>query len=214
MFGGLPLDICSLLGNTYTHNNLQSSSLLEDRSHRLWLFSMLFPMKHGTYILAAIQLLVSLTLATPKIGIRPDYLEATGLGPDKHIQSYSGIIKFEDGTIPLDKTRMTDAKLLNLCVLAYIEMKYIWAGRNLLSSALPGAMAAIAYKDKIYFASAIRVPHNHVEMAKVAQGTVRQYMDRALQLGHGRSSPAPTNHLHVAEGFRTVPTVHLLIPIQ
>lgn len=149
-------------------------------------------MHNGACILAIIQLLISLTFATPNLGIRADFLDATGKDTDKVIQSYSGIIKFDDGTIPLDKTKMTDAKLLHLCVLAYNEMVNIWRPRNLVSDALPGAMAVIAYKDTLYFASALRAPAAAVKLANVAKGSVREIMNDALTSGLGRSSPAPT----------------------
>lgn len=144
-------------------------------------------MYNGACILAVVQLLCSLAFATPRLGIRADFLDATNERTDRIIQSYSGIIKFDDGTIPLDKTKMTDAKLLHLCNLAYNEMVNIWRPRNMLSRALPGAMAAIAYKDSIYFASALRAPSAAVKLANVAKGTVREMMDEALEIGLGRS---------------------------
>lgn len=161
-------------------------------------------MHTGVCILAAIQLIFSITLATPNIGIRADFLDATGKTTDRDIQSYSGIIKFDDGTIPLDKTKMTDAKLLHLCVLAYNEMVNIWRPRNLVSDALPGAMAAIAYEDKIYFASALRAPAAVVKLANVAKGSVREYMDDALSMGLGRFSPASTYSSERSQGFNDI----------
>ncbi|KAK4692824.1 hypothetical protein P7C71_g4454, partial [Lecanoromycetidae sp. Uapishka_2] len=151
---------------------------------------MRFKMRREACILVVIQLFYYLTLATPTIGIRADFLDATGQATDKVIQSYSAIIKFADSTIPTDKTKMTDAQLLNLCVLAYNEMVTVWQGRNLKSDALPGAMAAIAYQDKIFFASALRAPAAVVQLANVAKGSVREIMDEALTMGLGRS-PKP-----------------------
>ena len=171
---------------------------------------MRFSIQHGTCILAAIQVLVSVTLATPNLGIRPDYLRPVNDGTDKHIQSYSGIIKFDDGTIPLDKTRMTDAKFLNLCVVAYNEMVNIWRGRNLKSSALPGAMTAVAYKDKIYFASSLRIPTGGIKFEHVPQGSVRDVMDEALTTGLGRSIPVPAINLHTANGLGDCSKVPLI----
>lgn len=107
-------------------------------------------MQQWVCVLALFQLLFLLAFTTPNLGIRADHLAPTGDNIDKIIQSYSGIITFDDGTIPLDKTKMTDAKLLHLCVLAYNEMISIWRPRNLRSAALPGAMAAIAYKDNLF----------------------------------------------------------------
>lgn len=151
---------------------------------------MRFKMRREAFILAVIQLLYYIAFATPLIGIRADFLDATGKATDRAIQSYSGIIKFADSTIPTDNTKMTDAKLLHLCVLAYNEMVSIWRPRNLISDALPGAMAAIAYKDKIFFASALRAPAAVVALANVAKGSVREIMDEALTMGIGRS-PKP-----------------------
>ena len=151
---------------------------------------MRFRVHTGACLLTVIQILFSITLATPNLGIRADFLDATGKTTDKTIQSYSGIIEFDDGSIPLDKTKLTDAKLLNLCVLAYKEMVEIWRPRNLVSDALPGAMAAIAYRDKIYFASALRAPAAAVKLANVAKGSVRGIMDDALTMGLGRFIPS------------------------
>ena len=156
---------------------------------------MRFNLYTGACILTVIQVLFSDTLATPNLGIRADFRDATGKNTDKLIQSYSGIVKFDDGTIPLDKTKMTDAKLLNLCVLAYNEMVEIWRPQNLVSDALPGAMAAIAYEDKIYFASALRAPAAVVQLANVAKGSVREYMDDALTMGVGRFFHSPNSFI-------------------
>ncbi|MCJ1462831.1 hypothetical protein MMC07_001434 [Pseudocyphellaria aurata] len=155
---------------------------------------MRFKIQNGGCILVAIELLCSISLAIPNLGIEADFLTPTGKTTDRDVQSYSGIIKFNHGTIPLEKTRMTDAKLLQLCVLAYNEMVNIWRPRNLASAALPGAMAAIAYGGKIYFASALRAPAGVVQLAKVANGSVREIMDEALTMGidthaHGGGCP-------------------------
>ncbi len=147
-------------------------------------------MQQWVCVLALFQLLFSLAFTTPNLGIRADHLAPTGENIDKIIQSYSGIITFDDGTIPLDKTKMTDAKLLHLCVLAYNEMISIWRPRNLISAALPGAMAAIAYKDTIYFASSVRVPSKAIELKDIPRGSIRQFMKDALEYDFGRSFPA------------------------
>jgi len=144
-------------------------------------------MRQWVCVLALFQLLFPLALTTPNLGIRADHLVDTGKDIDTIIQSYSGIITFDDGTIPLDKTKMTDAKLLHLCVLAYNEMISIWRPRNLISSALPGGMAAIAYKDTIYFASTVRAPRKAIDLANVPKGSVRQLMKDNLEFGFGRS---------------------------
>ncbi|KAL8725890.1 MAG: hypothetical protein Q9181_006250 [Wetmoreana brouardii] len=137
----------------------------------------------GVRTLAFIQLLLCVAWASPNLGIRPDFRDATDRDTDRDIQSYSGIIKFDDGTIPLEKSKMTDAKLLHMARAAYNQMVDIWSGRNLMSSALPGAMAAFAYQDKIYFGSAIRAPREVVKLANVPKGTIREYMDDALTNG-------------------------------
>ena len=97
---------------------------------------------------------------------------------------------------------MTDAELLNLCVTAYHETINIWRLRNSISNTLSGAMAAIVYKDKIYFLSALRAPCDAVKLANVAKGSGRQFMDDALTAGVGRSSPVPAIGLHVNKGLR------------
>lgn len=171
---------------------------------------MRFKIHNGGCILVVIQLLYSISLAIPNLGIRADFLNPTGATADRDIQSYSGIIKLDDGTIPLDKTKMTDAKLLHLCVLAYNEMVNIWRPRNLRSDALPGAMAAIAYEDKIYFASALRAPAGVVKLAEVAKGSVREIMDDALTMGIGRSSPALDMVIWALPGVQTSFGTHTL----
>ena len=147
---------------------------------------MLFQLHNAASILAVIYILLSFTFATPNVGIRADWIRNPNAANDKDIQSYSSIIKFNDGTIPLDKTKMTDAKFLNLCVVAYNEMVNIWGGRNLASAALPGAMAAVAYKDSIYFGSSIRAQAANIALAQVAHGSVREIMDEALTMGLGK----------------------------
>lgn len=134
--------------------------------------------RQGLYILYVVQILYSLSLAVPKIDIRKDFLEPTDShGVNLAVQSYSGIIKFEDGSVPLDKARMTDAKLLHLCRLAYNEMIVNWRGRRLSSDGLPAAMAAIAHKDSIYFVSSLKAPQRFIKLKHFAQGTVREIMD-------------------------------------
>ena len=96
---------------------------------------------------------------------------------------------------------MTDAKLLNLCVVAYNEMISSWRGRNLMSSALPGAMTAVAYRDKIYFASSLKIPPGGIKFEHVPQGSVRELMEEALTMGVGRSIPIPAIDLHTANGL-------------
>lgn len=167
-------------------------------------------------------------VATPKLGIRADYLEPVWPSPflpilsissqyvshttsciiqqshprdihcdsadcsfiqsgdpakDRLVQSYSGIIKCEDASIPLDGSQMTDARLYHLAVLAYKEMFNIWEPRLLGPDALPNAMAVMASGDTLYFASSIRCSTyiTRIRIEDVAQGPVRQYMDNALQ---------------------------------
>ena len=144
-------------------------------------------MRTGACIFAVINLLLCVAWASPNLGIRPDFRDATGATTDRDIQSYSGIIKFDDGTIPLDKSKMTDAKLLHLARVAYNQMVDIWRTRNLVQDALPGAMAAFAYQDKLYFGSAIRAPAALVQLAKVPKGSVREMMDDALTNGGSAS---------------------------
>lgn len=80
---------------------------------------------------------------------------------------------------------MTDAKLLHMAVLAYNEMVAVWRPRNLVSRALPGAMAVIAWGDKLFFASTLRAPATIIKLANVHQGSVRENMDDALTMGVG-----------------------------
>lgn len=152
----------------------------------------------GAQILAVIQLLLCVAWTSPNLGIRPDFRRVTGRQLEKDIQSYTGIIKLDDGTIPLDKSRMTDAKLLHLARVAYNEMVDIWTRRNLKLDALPGAMAAFAYRDKIYFGSSIRVPPgNAVQVKDVPQGSIRQFMVNAWDIGTSTScSSRPTSFRH------------------
>ena len=168
---------------------------------------------YGTCILATIQVLLSVAWATPKLGIRPDYLRPVNDETDRDIQSYSGIIRFQDGTLPLDKTRMTDAKLLNLCVVAYNEMVSSWRGRNLKSSALPGAMTAVAYRDKIYFASSLKRPYKGIKFANVPKGSIRELMEEALTMGLGRSIPVSTIDSHAANVLGNFTRLHIYVTL-
>lgn len=83
---------------------------------------------------------------------------------------------------------MTDAKLLHLAVVAYNEMVAIWRARNIPSKLLPGAMAVIAWGDKLYLASAVRTVPNGVELKNVPLGSIREIMVDALTMGIGTHS--------------------------
>ncbi|KAL8812726.1 MAG: hypothetical protein Q9223_002254 [Gallowayella weberi] len=126
-----------------------------------------------------IQLAICVVFATPNLGIRPDFLQPFDEDLDRGINSYSGIITFADGTIPLDKSKMTDAKLIHLASVACNEMIESWKSRKLPDRHLPAAMAAFAYHDKIFFASSIRAPPG-TKLAEIPKGSVREYMDNAL----------------------------------
>ncbi|KAL8910199.1 MAG: hypothetical protein Q9171_004497 [Xanthocarpia ochracea] len=120
------------------------------------------------------------------LGIQADFLTPTDNGAiDKVIPSYSGFVKFEDPSVPLDEFEMTDGRLLRLAILAYREMQDIWESRNLKSEAMPGAMAAIAYGDKVFFASTLRAPKSAILIKDVHKGTVRENMEDALTMGLG-----------------------------
>jgi len=61
------------------------------------------------------------------------------------------------------------------------------------SDALPGAMAAFTYQDKIYFGSVIRAPAAVVKLANVPKGSIRDIIDDALINGASTScSSRPT----------------------
>lgn len=141
-----------------------------------------FSMIHCTWLFITLLCLFD-CISAIDLGVRADFIDATGKPTDRDIQSYSTIIKFEDGGVPGDKSKMTDAKLINLAKVAYTEMVTIWRGRNLVSAALPGAMAALQYKDMIYFASAIRAQEQMVKISNIPKGSVREKMDDALTNG-------------------------------
>ena len=155
---------------------------------------MRFGITTRVWLFAISSLFFGLVTATPDLKIRADFLDATGKSTDKIIQSYSGIVKFDDGTVPLDKTKMTDAKLINLAGVAYNEMVDIWRSRQFSEAGLPGAMAALAYKDKIYFASALRAPLEAVKLSEVAKGSVRAMMDDALTTGASKFSSTSSSY--------------------
>lgn len=140
-------------------------------------------------ILFIIQLAIYVVFATPSLGIRPDFLQPTGEDIDVDITSYSGIIRFDDGTIPLDKSRMTDAKLFHLATVAYNEMVQVWQDLKIPKASLPAAMAAFAYQDNVFFASSLRAPKNYGSLANIPKGSVREYMDNALRNDQSKHLP-------------------------
>jgi hypothetical protein len=109
--------------------------------------------------------LVSIVSAVPQVGILRD---AANKFPRDSFMSYSGVIEFEDKSIPSDKDKMSDAQFINFAKVAYDEMVAIWQGLKFREDACPGAMMALESEGFIYFASSIRCP-NEVEFNSIDQ---------------------------------------------
>ncbi|KAL8637943.1 MAG: hypothetical protein Q9226_009053 [Calogaya cf. arnoldii] len=137
-------------------------------------------------ILTIAYVLSVVVVAVPNLGIKKDFLlPSEDDHVNRQIQSYSGVIKFDDPSIPLDKEKMSDRDLLHLAVLAYGEMHAIWGARQLPFWVMPGAMAAVAYQDKIFFASSIKAPSQAIKLKDVHDGSVSANMEDALTMGLG-----------------------------
>lgn len=106
------------------------------------------------------SLLVSIISAVPNLGVQRDFVEQF---PHDSLMSYSAVIKFNDQSIPGDKTKMSDAQFINLAKVAYDEMVDIWSRSNFNSDGCPGALIAMESAGFMYFASAIRSPDRGVD---------------------------------------------------
>ncbi|KAI9868591.1 MAG: hypothetical protein M1813_004441 [Trichoglossum hirsutum] len=96
----------------------------------------------------------SITLATPDLGIQRDWLTSDTKSPPSII-SFSGIIEFND-ELPMDTSRMTDQKLVNLGKVAFERMLVIHQEKLGPTADLPNAMITLAVGKRIYFASSMR----------------------------------------------------------
>ena len=106
--------------------------------------------------LLLLSISISVTFAVPNVGIQKDYARQF---PREGYQSYSGIIIFDDSSIPGDQSKISDAQFINLAKVAYDEMIVRWAASQLSSDGCPGAMVAMESEGRIYFASAVRSPN-------------------------------------------------------
>jgi len=82
-------------------------------------------------------LFASLVSAVPTIGIELDSLPPNA--PRDSYHSYTGVIAFEDPSIPGDSMKMSDAQFINLAKVAYQEMVEIWKTKLWSEDTLPGA---------------------------------------------------------------------------
>ncbi len=93
------------------------------------------------------------TFATPNVGIQQDWFQ----GHDS-LLSFSAVMVYganPDGTSPVPS--ITDGQMVGLAAQAYAEMITIWnAIPNKEDPKPPGAMAVLAIKNEIYFASVIK----------------------------------------------------------
>ena len=105
-------------------------------------------------------LLLCLTLrifATPTVGIQQDWLE----GHDS-LLSFSAIMVFNaksDGSSPVPS--ITDGQMVGLAAQAYQEMLTIWNAIPDKVDPKPGAIAAFAINNEIYFASVVKADRQH-----------------------------------------------------
>lgn len=142
--------------------------------------------KHPDYGFALIvfALLISIISAVPTIGIQKDF--ATQF-PSEGYQSYSAYIAFPDTSVPGDKTKMSDAQLLNLVKHAYDEMIARWAKASLGSNRCPGAMIGMESEGRMYFASSVRSPNsiNINAHDQDIQGSIGWYQKQCEEKGWG-----------------------------
>ena len=108
------------------------------------------------FLLTLWSSLVSIISAVPNLGVQRDFEPQF---PHDSLMSYSAVIKFNDQSIPGDKTKMSDAQFINLAKVAYDEMVDIWSRSNFNSDGCPGALIAMESGGFMYFASAIRSPN-------------------------------------------------------
>lgn len=82
-----------------------------------------------------------------------------GLQSDQfEVINFSEVIEFHDKKIPHDEEILTEAKLLNLAVMAYNQMiEHVLLSKFTIKR-LPGAMAACAYKGRIFICSSLKPP--------------------------------------------------------
>lgn len=117
---------------------------------------------------------------TPELGIRRDVIPGSDHPTGDIYYSFSGVIEFEDHIDPGNSCHLPDEEFVNLCALAYAEMRKL-IGRT----SRPGVMGALQYGRKIYFASSVK--HDWKPEAFVAlsgelenEGSVGQYMNTCL----------------------------------
>lgn len=111
---------------------------------------LLFNCLLGRLLIVLVSIL-PFALAIPNLGIQRDWDSRRN-----PVISYSGLIKFDDTSIPGDSSKLSDAQFINLAKLAYDEMVKIWAGSQLESKDCPGAMIAMESEGSVYFASSLR----------------------------------------------------------
>ena len=113
-------------------------------------------------IFALLLTVVPIASAIVYIGIQRDYDLEFGMEP--RIESYSGIIRFFDPSIPGQVSQMSDGQFINLARRAYDEMVALWNNYNLPPNLLPGSMIAMESQGYVYFASSIRKLDGSVDL--------------------------------------------------
>ncbi len=127
-------------------------------------------MKPFQHLLSLFLFVLPLVLRGPDLGIQQDPNVHPGTGaelPKDAFQSYSGIIQFEDASIPGDKKKLSDGQLINLAKIAYDEMVAIWQSLQLSPDACPGAMAVTESDGYVLFASSVRMIAGFVDLKDI-----------------------------------------------
>lgn len=117
---------------------------------------------------------------TPELGIRRDAIPTSNKPTGSKFYSFSGVIEFEDYIDPASTCHLPDPEFVNLAALAYEEMQKLVGKAN-----CPGAMGALQYGRKIYFASSVKhnwTPEAFIELSAELEneGSVGHYMKDCL----------------------------------
>ena len=99
-------------------------------------------------------------LAVPDLPIQRDWFGEVESTDDPQVQSYSGVIKFDDASIPGDKSKMSDGQFINLAKRASEKMHDLWENGKWPGTLLPSTMIAIESEGSMYFASSVKAPQD------------------------------------------------------
>ncbi|WYZ39564.1 hypothetical protein EsH8_III_001478 [Colletotrichum jinshuiense] len=123
-----------------------------------------------SYLSSIFFLFSPLVLGVPKIGIQrdPNVNPVDGSKPPNDFwHSYSGIIQFQEASIPGDKSKMSDLQFIHLAKVAYDEMLQLWQDAQINPDYAPGAMAAMESNGYIFFASSVKTIGGKIDLEDI-----------------------------------------------